>query len=541
MVDAAPMPWLVVASAPITHIHITSHMHYRFEFAEAGASLLLVPLIDRADIPDDRRRQAMWRDLVAQPPCDANETFTSARDHLTITGTSTGAKRAPLPWWLTLLGERDGLVRLNAAPTTLVHGVWGPYALAAGASWKARVASTWIDQRPEPSRAVTGPLSAPPDELAYAGDATWELDEPMDQLLALRSWAPLLAIAPDPLQQSLIKRLPVPSARAIRAAVEHLREPVSKLPWGQWRSMWAHNGDACYDPDWYNGLAISGLARAVESGVEAIAAPARRAVAGCKRERAALIGYMSLFQDWALCSAFSDPRGWMWNADCCHNGLEGVLAESRLRQAEGDTDGAQFLRYVGARSAIGLRAALELPAWRAERSRQQVHPQACTLTTRSMTTWSLTKGITPRDEAPPLAVQGLSTVRNITWCTGATRNPYALAGTNWQWNALLRDHLSAGAKRKLTTWWQREEAGRYADWVAAYLGTDWQARAKRGDQEARIQAAVFYHLAPEVAFRLWALGERPSAIEARWATPLNLAEQLILRSGMKLTACAPGK
>jgi len=67
-----------------------------------------------------------------------------------------------------------------------------------------------------------------------------------------------------------------------------------------------------------------------------------------------------------------------------------------------------------------------------------------------------------------------------------------------------------------------------------YCGDDWRTRRAQGDQEAREQAAVFYSVAPEVALRLWALGEDPRRIEARWQQPLGLAEQLLLRSGMRL-------
>ena len=43
-----------------------------------------------------------------------------------------------------------------------------------------------------------------------------------------------------------------------------------------------------------------------------------------------------------------------------------------------------------------------------------------------------------------------------------------------------------------------------------------------------------YHLAPNVCFRLWTLGEDPDSIEALFETPLNLAEQLLCRAGFRL-------
>ena len=53
-------------------------------------------------------------------------------------------------------------------------------------------------------------------------------------------------------------------------------------------------------------------------------------------------------------------------------------------------------------------------------------------------------------------------------------------------------------------------------------------------QEARTQAAVMYHLAPDVGLRLWVLGQDGREVEALFKTPLNLAEQLWCRSGAML-------
>lgn len=537
-VDSKPMPLVVAASRPVQRIENTSHGHYRFVFDRPSASLLVVPLLCADDAPRDAERQKLWLELAMRPPLAAEETFTERGDRLRITSRYPGSRIAPLPWFLSLLGERDGLVCFpgEGGPgesTTLLRTICGPYAVQRGNRWQVDVAMGWSRAQPTATRAVSGELSAIPEELVYAGDATWEPGTCMDQLMALRGWAPIVAQCPEPQRAELIRQLRVPSAKELRAAVEIIAEPTTGIRWGRWRSMWAHNGDACYDPDWYNGFGLSGLARACESGVPELAGPATKLAATCRTQRAALVDYFAIFHDWALCSAWSDPRGWMWNADCGHNGQEGILAEARLRAAEGDRSGAAWCRYLAGRTAIGLRAALELPAWFEALTRDAI-PAALDMGQRKMVTWCPTKGIPERDDAPAIGVQSMDPFRRITWCTPATRNPYVLAGTNWHWNALLRDHVDRKRLRAITRWWAQEEPTRYADWMRYYCGDDWQTRRATGDQEAREQAAVFYSVAPEIAFRLWALGEDPRTIEARWQQPLGLAEQLFLRSGMRL-------
>ena len=90
--------------------------------------------------------------------------------------------------------------------------------------------------------------------------------------------------------------------------------------------------------------------------------------------------------------------------------------------------------------------------------------------------------------------------------------------------------------RTLAQTWADEFPPRYADWLTFYVGADWQERWEKRDQEARVQAAVFYHLAPEVCFRFWVLEEEAGEIGRRFATPLNLAEQLGLRAGLRLNS-----
>jgi hypothetical protein len=84
--------------------------------------------------------------------------------------------------------------------------------------------------------------------------------------------------------------------------------------------------------------------------------------------------------------------------------------------------------------------------------------------------------------------------------------------------------------------WKEHHTHRYTDWIKFYCGVSDPSldTSAMHSQEARVQAAVMYHLAPDVCFRLWTLGEAPDSIEALFQTPLNLAEQILCRSGMQL-------
>ena len=523
------LPVVLIASHPIIAIRIISHMYYEFEFARDDVRLLVVPLLMRSDIPRDPAVRAIWRELARRPPVAAEETFHDDGETLTIHAHFPKATRAPLPVLLALLGSSGELVAPPQAQT-LMHSWCGPYQVVAGNRYQATVRMPWSTASLRPTTTVTGQLNDIPEELAYAGDATWEVGTAMDQLLALRTWAPLLQAMPEELRARMLPLLRPPESAAWTEAVEIIREPTSRLPWGRLRSMWAHNGDACYDVDWYNGLALSGLARAIECGIPEIAIPAERTARAGRRQRAALYDYFTVFCDWSACSAWTDPRGWLWNADCLHNGLEGLLAEGRMRAREGDRAGAAHARYLAARHAISLRASLELPAWTARLKAEGVSARATGHRVDCMVNWSGTataQAPTPRDI---IGIQAFSSWREITLCSVFTRNPYCLAGLNPEWNALLRSHTSRAWQQSLARAYDRQQE-RYSDWIAFYLGKDWQERRAKGDQEARIQASVFYAVSPEIAFRRFVRRESAATIECRYATPLPLSEQLLVRGG----------
>lgn len=529
-------PVIIASSVPITAIRITSHMHWDIHFAKSGARCFIVPLLTNDDVPTDAERQRQWLDLAEQPPLRMSERYRDDGNSLTIHGRCGTSRWAPIPTWMALLGNRGG-TSTHSTATTLLSGWSGPYLLTSGRTYQATIAMNWTTDAIRPTRAVTGPVPAVPEELTYAGDATWEPGTSMDQCLSLRVWAPLLGSIPDPQRSQLIALLKPPTPAEFRDGIEIIHDPSTHLPWGRLVSMWQHNGDACYDVDWYNGLAVSGLERASLCSDAGIAKQARETIAKCKTERDGLFDYFRVFHDWALCSAWSDPRGWMWNADCCHNGLEGILAEARLRQREGRADEAAQARYIAARTAVSLLASIELPHWHADLVARLAAPTSFGIKTQRMRTWS-DKQDDPRGEI--IATQALVSWRDRQWCTTTTRNPYLGSSHFPAWNQLLRQHLSDQQKQRILSGWNAETE-RHQDWVRFYLGDDWEARRAKGDQEARVQAAVFYNLAPEVAFRQFAVGEHVDDIIARFKTPLNLAEHILLTGGFCIDAEANTK
>lgn len=522
---------ILATSAPLREIRIVSHMHWDLIFAQAGGAALIVPLLDEADIPRDATRQKLWLRLAERPPLSTSERFREHGDRLEIEARFPRADLAPVPAFMALLGGQGDLCRGPTA-TTLCSGWDGPYAVANGSTWRASIAMAWTRTRLVGDREADGDLDPIPEELAYAGDANWEPGTCMDQFLSLRTWAPLLGAAPADLRRRLAKQLAVPTPASLRRGVEIIREPSRGQSWGRLRQMWDHNGDACYDVDWYNGFVLSGLERSVRCADPTIARAAARTAAACRPERNALVDYFTVFHDWALCSAWSDPRGWMWNADCCHNGLEGILGEARLRADEGRTREAAFLRYLCARTAVSLLAAQKLPVW--HEGLTATAGMHLDIRTRRMRTWSDASD----GGGDLLATQAITSWRDRSWCTTTTRNPYLAAGNFPEWAACLRQHAGADWLAAVRQAWNADSE-RHRDWLRYYLGDDWEARRAKGDQEARIQAAVFYHLAPEVCFRRFALGEAAPDIEARFQTTLNLAEQLLLRGGFALAEDTP--
>jgi hypothetical protein len=396
----------------------------------------------------------------------------------------------------------------------------GEYRVASGASWETEIPMGWSKARLRATRAVDATrLSEIPAELAYAGDVTWEPGTAMDQLLALRVWSPLAEIGPPAIWAKVRPQLTPPTAAQLRASLEVFTEPVSGRPWAKEAKLFEGAGDVAYDSDWYNGFELSGMWRAANCADATIAQPARALVAAAKRERELLANYFSIFHDWELGAAWGDARAVGWNTDCSHNGLEGLLAQSAMCRAEGDAANADFAFYLAAKTASALMAAERL-----------VDYQCAVGFARGEGGLDMSAGDGERCEAKlTFGMDGLYAARGVKPQTAASKNPYALAGNFPEFCALQKQYGRRERYREIAALWERDFPARYADWHAFYAAGNPYA------QEARVQAAVMYHLAPEVAFRLWTLDEAADAVEKRFQTPLNLPEQLWCRAGAKLT------
>ena len=518
------MPVLIVLSGPLERIAVTSHAHWEFRFAEPQQSMFLVPIADAAQLPNDSERQAIWQSLLAHPPSECEETFRIDGDQLTIKAHFPKAEYAPLPPMIAQGGKMRGLIALPADRITLLDSLVGRYELVKGDSWQATIDLAWTKAVAKPRHVAGGTLSPVPEELVYAGDWTWEPGSAMDQLLALRTWAPLLQSLPAGRRDELVKQLAPPTPSAFAESLHTITEPVSGIAWAKEKNLFQHLGDISWDADWYNGLTLSGLYRAIHCGVEEIAEPARVIASECQEQRDLMLRYFSLFHDWGLWTAWTDARGLFWNADCGHNGLEGLLAEAKLRRENGD-DAADFCLYLAGKTAVALMAQFSLPAW-CER-------------TKFMLPIATDSGFLQPGEAgqETFGSNALHDHDGIATITADTKNPYCLAGHFPEYAALLKQHAPVDRLQLLASLWSAQHPERYRDWIAFYIGSDPEAiraRWNKLDQEARVQAPVFYHLAPEACLRLWVLDEPAEQIEKRYATPLNLAEQVLLRSGSTL-------
>jgi hypothetical protein len=125
--------------------------------------------------------------------------------------------------------------------------------------------------------------------------------------------------------------------------------------------------------------------------------------------------------------------------------------------------------------------------------------------------------------------------RGVRPVTPSVKMPYCLAGHFPEFSALLKQHGPLGQLRRLVRNLENHFPERYCHWIEFYIGRGYRRRwVEQNDQEARVQAAVFYDLAPEVCLRARVLGECPVKIESGYRPRFNLADQLLLRSNMDL-------
>ncbi|MCX6971061.1 MAG: hypothetical protein NTV93_13050 [Verrucomicrobia bacterium] len=516
--------FLLVTSGRMLRLRTVSARHWKIEFDDAFTPLMVVPLPQGFDPAGAFAHGTIWRELVERPPLECSESYAFEGDVLHLRQDFGDAAWAPLPAFFSLWGERGGLLALPDS-VELVPTVFGPFRVVSGGSWQATVQTGWMRARLHVTKIAVGPLEPLPRELQYAGDWTWDESSVMDRLYSLRTWAPLVGAVPEELRAKLLARLAVPTVEEFQAKVFRTREPVLGREWARDFDGWRERGDIVYDQDWYIGFIMSGLWRATQCADPGIATAAKKLSDGIKEERAAYTRYFEIYHEWMIGCAWSDPRGDLWLPDCAHCGMEGLLAEANLREAEGDPGGAGFLRVLAAKSGVAFLAATAWAEWLSRVAPKFLH--------------QFQPGDNPFLESDHddrlFGINIIFVPRQVFPSTAAVRNPYQLAGHFPEYAALFKAHGPVEDLRRLCSIWESEFPERYRDWMIYYIKENWRERfiAER-DQEAREQASVFYNLAPEVCSRLWILDEAPEAIEARYATPLNLAEQLLLRADVQL-------
>ncbi len=520
------VPTLLVTSEPIVRMCWVSHEHMDLDFAGDRVRVLLVPLRHGAEAALTAEDCALWRHVVEAPPVACEETYEvtdsppSVRLRQEFTSVGGGPSTvAPLPALWTFCADHNNLIDLPAG-RQLIRGHLGPYRVLPGSCWEATIRMDWAQAPLQATRPVspTG-LAGVPADLAFGGDDTWEPGTPMDQLLALRVWAPLADICPPERWAQLAPRLQVPQPEAFRNSLRILAEPHKQMQWAKEARLFFAAGDVAYDSEWYNGLELSGLWRATQCADRRIAEAALRLARECQPERRLLLNYFVVSQDWELGSYCTDARGVLWNLDGIHNGLEGLLAEAALAGAEQDSQTRELCLYLAARTAVSLMAA----EWYADYARE-IH---------------FFRPHRPENQFsadPATPTFGTRTIfLNLGACVESPRtaDPYILAGQFPEFCRLQRGYGRVDRYREMAARWAAEHPERYRHW------NTWcrPPSANAPGQEAApvSQAAVFFVLAPEVCWRLWTLGESPDAIEARYSM-MHLAEQLLCRAAVQIPA-----
>jgi hypothetical protein len=521
-------PVLIVTSRPAKRLEIITHEHWWFTFDQPGARILFVPLLDEGDAPRTAAGAKLWLDLVAAPPVACRERFEVSGDTLSVVSEFTDPDGkatlvAPLAPTATLCGCARGLQRLPEAATILTTPL-GPYAVARGSSHTRTIDLAWTRAWFAAPREVAGDLAAVPDELTYAGDATWDESAPMDALLSARQWAPLAGVAPRDVWRQVRARIKLPAPRAFADSLRRYTEPANGRTWSKERGLFEQCGEISYDSDWYNGLTLSGLRRSAECEDESLAAEGRRLAAAVKPQRREMLAYYEIYNDWALGSSWTDPRGEVWDLDCSHNGMEGILGEAALRRAEGDEAGASFALYLAGKMAVSFIAAFEIGPLGYRLGRYVTRPGTNE----------------PHSADDIYYIRTFEEIRGPVPETPASRSQVIPAPDFPEYAMLVREHGPVERLRELAARYVAEHPERYDDWLAFYVGADVAAeiRAARNKvgfaQERREQAAVFYHVAHDTCLRLWVLGQSGDDVEKLYREPMPLSSQLLCRADTKL-------
>jgi hypothetical protein len=524
LLDADPHPVLLVASHPVRRVRIVSHRHWQFQFELSGARVFVLPLLDAADAPRDEGARRIWQELVRRPPLTCHESFVhTGEGAMCLRQRYPDASCAPRSPLMELARQRSSLVE-GQGGSTLVKGWFGPYVVQAGERIETTIRTDWTQYAAVPRRAPRGELADLPEPLAFPGDGTWDLSLAGDRLMAWRVWAPLVPLLDEERRGKLLDRLDVPSPDEWRGDVVYNVETVNGSRWARHADLWQGVGDACYDFDWYNGLSLSGLARACECAEPSVAADAQALARECRDLRADMVRYMETYHDWRLGMSWSDAFGTLWNLDCAQNGLEGLLAEARMRRAEGDQAGAAHMDYLAGKTGAGIFAGLLLPDWLRENGFEM--------------------GDVPVRENT-LGFKGMYPHVRVGFVEPVIRNPYILPRRLPQYSALLKLHGPVERLREFADALEENFPGRYRDWRDFWHSPDpdqheiYRRRAIEisihdGGGETGDEAAALHLVLPEITLRTWILGEDPDRVEDMYDTPLALPEQLLLRADYQL-------
>lgn len=544
-------PYVVVLSDHARTMEVTSHEHWWFSFAKPGARVMIVPVLDLVDIPRNERTARLWLNLVDAPPVRISESFSIENDTLTICGeaaTENGRPSfccpiPPMAGLLSVAANRPGpdsagyhaFISMTPAVPILTTFM-GPYSVVEGSNkYEMKIRMDWIRARQKFTRKVFGQLTPLPKELVYAGDMSWDEKKPMDSLMTHRVWDQLYEVLPKKTWNAIQKRAPLPTPNAFHKALVWYKEPITGRVWAKNRELFVEWGEISYDTDWYSGLTLAGLSRAARCGNQEVSCSARKLALAVRKDREELLAYYEIFHDWALCGSWTDPRGELYDYDCAHSGLDGMLGEAALRGIEGDERGRDWTLYLAGRTALSFMAVYELAVLHFKKGWFY------------NTTEILRPSVIPLNESE---VFGLRILRERfggvaqtpchrlygSWVTPAPQFP--------EYCALLKKYGPIRLLKRLASSWKRKCPGWYKDWLVYYVGDDLAAQIRVGAetasemQEQREQAAVMYLVAHDTALRLLILDENPNTVEKRYKIPMPLSEQLLCRAGARLELSA---
>ncbi len=506
---------LFVSSEAVEALEVISYEHWRFRFSESGARIMILPLLSEADVPATEEKVNALISLVQHPPLECTEYFKVTGDRVLIESQFADEKGQPSEWApqapVTALYENKKNLQEISDGLQLLQTVSGPFCVEKGSRTRRRLDISWHRFGMEPGRLDKIKVDPLPLELAFPGDWTWDESCPMDQLLSLRVWAQRAKVLDEKTWKAILERTPLPGAEKFRAHLMRVEEPVSGRSWMKDHALFYHCGDVSYDADWYNGLMLSGLKRAMECADLKLGEAARELAAELKPERKELTDYYEIFHDWSLGVAWTDPRGEIFNWDCGHNGLEGLLAEAHFCKAEGDGERSDLMLYLAARSSVIFCATSEFSAWT---RRLHVLEKDC-------------------EEEESFGVNHFMEWRGADAVDASNKQPYMSAGDFPEFSALLKKFGPVEELKRMTKRYCEKYPERYSDWLAFRMGKERADKVRsqkvQGEvhQANREQNAIFYHVSPDTALRLWTLDEDPEFVMGLYGEQMPAAPRIL--------------